>query len=264
MVDRKPSLSPSKISTYLACAAKYKWTYADERGRWYMRSKSYFSFGSSLHLILERFHDSGDMGVQTVEEAAAAMDESWIEAGYANSQDMQEALGEGKRIIQSYVQQEIDRPKEAKTLFVEKLFRLDMGCFDLIGRMDRVDEYPDGSLEIVDYKTQRKGVSDEDVKVDLAMGCYQLLLRAAYPDRQIRATINSLSTNERGTGSFSDAEAADFRNDLQQLGNSILNRDYEGMAPVFRADLCPHCDFLRLCRSHEDFNEPPSTAQESS
>ena len=258
-MDRKPSLSPSKITTYLACAAKYKWTYADLRGRWYMRSKSYYSFGSSLHRVLERFHDSGDMGVQTVDQAAAALDESWIEAGYSSAQEMQEALGEGKRIVATYIQHEFIRNKEAKTLLVEKLFRLDMGEFDLIGRIDRVDEYPDGTLEIVDYKTRRTGITDEEVHNDLAMSCYQVLLRNAYPGRKIRACIHAVQTNERGVASLSDEEAADFHSAIQSLGLEILHRDYESMAPIYR-DLCPSCDFLRLCRTHEDWEEPEEAA----
>lgn len=262
MVERKPSLSPSKITTYLACAAKYKWTYADHRGRWFMRSKSYFSFGSSLHKVLERFHDSGDMGVQTTAEAAAALDESWIEAGYSNAQEMQEALGEGKRIVAAYVQHEVARSKDATTLFVEKLFRMDMGDFDLIGRMDRVDEYSDGTLEVVDYKTQRASVSDEAVRDDLAMGCYQILLRDAFPGRPVRAAILALQSGERGVASFTDLEAEEFKNDLVELGGTILNRDYEGLTPVYR-DLCPTCDFLRLCRTHEDFVIPASAEPES-
>ncbi|HCE00424.1 MAG TPA: hypothetical protein DER07_05235, partial [Armatimonadetes bacterium] len=79
---RKPTLSPTKISTYLACPSKYRWTYVDERGRWYIRSKSYFSFGTTLHKVLQRFHDSRDAGVQTVGQALAAYEESWIEAGF--------------------------------------------------------------------------------------------------------------------------------------------------------------------------------------
>lgn len=208
--------------------------------------------------MLERFHDSGDMGVQTIDEAAAALDESWIEAGYGSAQEMQEALGEGKRIVATYIQHEVIRAKNAKTIFVEKLFRLDMGEFDLIGRIDRVDEYENGTLEIVDYKTRRAGVTDEEVRDDIAMSCYQLLLREAFPGRKIRAVIHAIQTNSRGTAELTDREAKEFKEELRTLGIEILNRDYEHMAPIYR-DLCPACDFLPLCRSHEDWSEPEET-----
>ena len=69
---RKQTLSPSKITTYLACPVKFGWTYLDPRGKWYLKSKSYYSFGSTLHKVLERFHNAGDTGVTTVGDALQA------------------------------------------------------------------------------------------------------------------------------------------------------------------------------------------------
>ena len=256
---RKPTLSPSKITTYLACPTKYKWTYADDRGRWYLRSRSYFSFGTTLHKVLQRFHDSGDNGVETVEQAVAAMDESWIDAGYRSAQEMQEARGEGKSIVAAHIEHMLVAPSEAKTILVEKPMRLDLGEFDLIGRLDRVDEWPDGTLEIIDYKSGRDGVTDEYVESDVAMACYQLMVRAAYPGRPVKASILALRSNQKGTVSMSDEEAGQFKSDIIFLGQEILQRDYEGLDPSYRA-LCYWCDFLPLCRQHSDWDEPiPST-----
>jgi len=175
-VSRKPSISPTKLSIYLACPVKFRWTYVDGRGRWYLKAKSYYSFGTTLHKVLERFYDDRDRGVQTTEEVISAYDESWIDAGYRSGEEMAEAYGEGREILERHVRTAtIDRV--AATKFVERQLKVDMGHFNLIGRLDRVDEYPDGSLEIVDYKTGRETVSTEDVAGDLAMSIYQLLLR---------------------------------------------------------------------------------------
>lgn len=252
---RKPTLSPSKITTYLACPVKYKWTYVDEKGKWYVRSRSYFSFGTSLHRVLQRFHDSGDRGVETVDQAVAALEESWLDAGYHSSQEMNEAISEGKTIIKDYVQEYLAASPTAKTLFLEKQFRADMGLFDLIGRVDRVVEHEDGSLEVIDYKSGRMGVSPEEVAGDLAMGCYQLLLKLKYPDRETSASIIALRSGESASASMSEAELEQFRTDLVSLGEEILNRDYEGMEPIGKS-LCTSCDFLPLCRKHPEFELP--------
>ena len=73
---------------------KYLWTYVDARGKWYLKAKSYYSFGTTLHKVLERFHDSGDVGVTTVGDALKVYEESWLEAGYASPEEMQEAFEE--------------------------------------------------------------------------------------------------------------------------------------------------------------------------
>lgn len=255
-MPRKPTLSPSKIATYLACPAKYKWTYVDDRGRWYLRSKSYYSFGTTLHRVLQRFHDSSDAGVQTVHQAVAAVEESWVDAGYASAQEMQEALGEGKALIEAYVSRQVLEPSEATTILIEKQFRKDLGQFALIGRVDRVDEYPDGTLEIIDYKSGRASVETEDVQGDLAMSCYQLLLREKFPGRPVCASILAIRSNQKATYAMSDDEAEEFERDLVFLGQEILDRDYEGLVPTYKPDLCPECDFVALCRQHPDYSEP--------
>ncbi|MBW7928955.1 MAG: PD-(D/E)XK nuclease family protein [Fimbriimonadaceae bacterium] len=101
---RKPTLSPSRISTYLACPVKYRWTYVDSRGHWYARAKSYYSFGLTLHRVLEAFHSSGDRGVPTAHEAIAAMEENWMDAGYSSPDEMADAIGEGKQILERYAE----------------------------------------------------------------------------------------------------------------------------------------------------------------
>jgi RecB family exonuclease len=252
---RKPTLSPSKITTYLACPVKYKWTYKDEKGKWYLRSRSYYSFGTTLHKVLQRFHDSGDQGVTTVHQAVAELEESWIDAGYQSVQEMQEALSEGKAIIQEYIEQQIAAPQTAQTIFIEKQFRADMGAYDLIGRMDRVDEHEDGSLEVIDYKSGRRGVTPEDVAADLAMACYQLLLKFAYPDREVSASIIALRAGQKATAAMTEQELQQFKSDLKALGEEILNRDYEGIEPTGKS-LCHTCDFLPLCKKHPEFELP--------
>lgn len=250
----KPSLSPSKIATYLACPVKYYQTYLDPRGRWYLRSKSYYSFGTSLHRVLQRFHDAGDRGVDTVHQAIAALEESWIEAGYASAEEMEQALGEGKAMLVDYLQRfESTRPR-ATVMMVERRLRMEFSSWVLVGQVDRVDEHPDGLLEIIDYKSGRQSVTAEDVKNDLAMGCYVLLLQHQFPDRHVCATIIALRTGSHATASFTKEEAESFRLDLDLIGHEIVCKDFSEVEPI-RKPLCSGCDFLPLCVKHHDFGE---------
>jgi putative RecB family exonuclease len=249
---RKPTLSPSRITTYLACPVKFRWTYLDPRGRWYMRSKSYYSFGSSLHRVLERFHDSDDAGVKTIDEAVAAVEESWVDAGYGSAEEMAEALGEGKAMVERYVEDALTHVRGGRSLLIEKTLSMHFERFKLVGRPDRVDELADGSLEIIDYKTGRATVTTEEVADDIALSCYQLLVRQLYPDRSISATIVALRSGDRATHSMSEGELKGFESDIESLGNEILDLDYPDLAPILK-DLCPRCDFLPLCRKHPEF-----------
>ena len=251
-VARKPSISPSKITTYLACPVKYRYTYVDDRARWLLRAKSYYSFGTTLHRVLQRFHDSGDAGVTTTAQVLAAYEESWIDAGFSSAEEMAEAFGEGKEILERHVAETLSRPVEAKTLFVERQLRYDLGEFVLIGRLDRVDEYDDGTLEVVDYKSGRETVTEEDVSSDIAMNCYQLLLRNKYPGRPIRARILALRSSTSAAYAMSDTEFEEFERDISTLAKMILTEDiYERKA--VRKPMCEYCDFLPACKQDPDF-----------
>lgn len=226
-----------------------------DRGRWYLRSKSYYSFGSTLHKVLQRFHDSGDSGVSTTDQALAAYEESWIDAGFTSLEEMQDAFGEGKVILERHIEEHRLKPRDAKVLLVEKQLRMPFGDdFDLIGRIDRIDEHPDGTLEIIDYKSGRQDVSDADVESDLAMNIYQLLVRHRYPDRKVKATIVALRTGRFASHSLSEEESEVLIQDLRELGREILGKAWEEISPSHKA-LCPGCDFLPLCRQHPEFAE---------
>lgn len=250
----KPTLSPSKLTTYLACPVKYRWTYEDRRGRLYARSKAYYSFGTSLHRALQQFHERG--GIDTTGQVAAWLEEDWISAGYSDPEEMAEALHEGVAILERHVEQARRRERRATALCVERRFTLDMGDFNLVGQIDRVDEHDDGTLEIIDYKSGRDTVTEEDVANDVAMGCYQLLLAHAYPDRRIIATIQALRSGDEASASMRAEERERFAEDVQRLGALILAEmeNHYDLVPRPKR-LCATCDYLALCRRHEDFAE---------
>lgn len=253
-VVRKPSLSPSKIATYLACPVKYRWTYIDPRGKMFLRSKAYYSFGASLHFVLQRFHDSDDAGVTTASQATAKLEESWISAGYSSPEEAAEALAEGRELITQYVEAYQARAATARTLHVEKQLRDDFGSFVLIGRIDRIDEHEDGTLEIVDYKSGWDETTIEELRDDLAMNCYQLLVRSKMPGRRVLSTIVALRSNHHATYEPSHEELALFKRDLESLGIEIIERNYDELRPTSKP-ICFDCDFLPLCSRDEEFAE---------
>lgn len=259
---RRPTLSPSKLTTYLACPTMYLWTYVDSRGNWYRRARRNFSFGTSLHHALQRFHDTNDIGIQTVDQAVAALEENWVEAGYSSQDEMLQDLAEGKQILERHIERHWAEAPTQATLYVEKTLTLDLGRFVLRGRVDRVDEHEDGTLEVIDYKTGRESVEAEDVAGSLAMSCYQLLLKEAVPGHRVIATIVAVRSGAKASSEMDETALAQLREDLVTLGNEILDRDWQGHEPVGKA-LCSGCDFLPLCRRSPGFTAPDEASPRS-
>ncbi len=251
-MPRKPVLSPTRIRTYLLCAVKYYHSYLNPQGRFYLRAKREYSFGTTMHAVLEHLHATGGVEQVTVEQLQQVMQQQWVAAGYQNAQEEQAFQQIAATLIEQYHAQQQEAlqvvpPEERPRLFMqERLLRMDMGAFALIGRVDRVDEHPDGTLEIIDYKSFRTSVTPEEVHDDLAMCCYQLLLKHHYPDRRVIATIVALRTGEFASASLTDEELREFRDDIRILGEEIFGRDFEYLQPR-RIAHCDDCDFLPLC-----------------
>jgi RecB family exonuclease len=244
-MPRKPTLSPTRISTYLECAVKYRYIYLDRIGRYYLRARPYFSFGSTLHQVLHTFHQEG--AAQSVEQMVERYEQTWVSAGYESREQEQEYRDAGKEMVQSYHAAAVERATRAiETLYLEKTMKTDMGDFLLSGRLDRVDRHPDGSLEVIDYKSGRWEPTPEEVASDLAMNIYQLILRRNHPQTRVFATIYSLRSGAQASAELSGEDAESFTRDLLELGEEILHRDYQEIEPV-RIAACDSCDFLSRC-----------------
>lgn len=245
---RKPSLSPTRILSYLECAVKYKYIYLDKIGRFYFKAKPQLSFGSSLHHVLQTFHEQG--ASHTPEEMVSNLETQWISAGYASKEEEAQHRETGERIVQAYHSAHQERIiAQVETIATEKTIACDLGAFKLSGRVDRIDKHTDGTLEIIDYKSGRWEVSEEQVYNDFAMRCYQLILSDLYPDAPIKATIYCLRSGISATASLCSEERALFREEVTALGEEILDGDYAELTPE-PIEVCPNCEFLRLCKRY--------------
>jgi len=101
----------------------------------------------------------------------------------------------------------------------------------LSGRIDRVDEHHDGSLEIVDYKSGRETVSEEDVAKSLAMSVYQLLLKHLHPDRRVFATLVALRTGARASWELLEDARTELAAECLKIGETLRTKDWEQVLP---------------------------------
>ena len=242
---RKPILSPTKIATYLECAVKYRYIYLDKIGRYYLKAKPDYSFGSTLHQVLESFHQKG--AGQTSREVVEEYSKAWITSGYESPNQEAAYHAEGIRILEEYHSAAASRADHRiKTVMAEETVRCDMGRFILAGRVDRVDRYPDGTLEIVDYKSGRWEITPKQVANDLALNAYQLILRRMHPDARAVSTIYCLRSGIQASSEMGPEEREMFAIDIRMLGEEIIDRDFEYVEPV-RIEACAECEFRERC-----------------
>lgn len=252
-MPRKFIISPTKLRTYYQCPAKYRLEYVDKVGKFYHKARAGYAFGHSLHRALDAFHHAGGTEAVTQETLTASLESVWVAKGYAGEEQEAAFREEAVRILTDYHKAEQaqaalpDAPPPPKLLFTEKTLRLDLSPdVALSGRIDRVDEHADGALEIVDYKSGRTEVSEQDVQHALAMNIYQLLVKQKMPDRRVFATIVALRTGAKASHEQTETERAELQAECLESGETLRTKDWENVLPVVNPH-CPHCDFLPHC-----------------
>ena len=262
---RKPEISPTKLRMFLECPLMYKLVYVTKIGRYYYVPNAGNSFGGSLHRALQDFHSSGGHETQTPEQLAERLKNTWVSTGYNSRQEEREHLEIGVRLLHDYYE---NSKSGSVTLMTERQLREDMGDFVLIGRIDRLDERPDGTIEIVDYKSGRESVTEAEVANDLAMSIYQLLAKKKYPDRQVMATIHCLRTGQIASASLSDEELTELEKMIRHVASEMLKITEDTEIPPSRKRICDGCDFYKICERRARIagiewgsNENPDTAE---
>ncbi|HEY0390903.1 MAG TPA: ATP-dependent DNA helicase [Solirubrobacterales bacterium] len=243
--DGALSLSASDLDLYLTCPLKYKF-----RRVFGIPQEPTINqrFGILIHSVLERFHkDSGE------EEArggglAGLMDlfeSGWRRSGFGSSDDELQFRDRAREAMRLYWERE--REGEGEPVWLERKFDIRIGPHQVRGRVDRVDRLPDGSYELIDYKTgERK--SEAQLENDLQLALYRLAAREAWG-------------LEAGTGSYyyvldADKVAAPVRTDdaervertVLAVGEGVLGQDFE---PRPSPTTCGWCDYRLICPAAE-------------
>lgn len=237
---KKLTLSPTKINAYLHCPRFYWYLYHKKYRR---RPHGALSLGATLHRSLEIIHAGPER--PSVEELIRHFQTTWSGAGFATPEDEQAQFAAGQAMLERYLAEAPPVEEHPATLLQEKMVRMDRGFYILTGRVDRVDEWPDGSLDIVDYKSGRSTVTEEQVLSDIGLMVYETIVRSLFPDRPVRVAIHALRPNLRVTIQRDQHQVAEVAAFLDETARLIEHDTlWSGVNTV---ECCTGCDFERFC-----------------
>jgi DNA helicase-2/ATP-dependent DNA helicase PcrA len=243
--DGALSLSASDLDLYLTCPLKYKF-----RRVFGIPQEPTINqrFGILIHSVLERFHKDSEESEAGEGGLAGLMDlfeTGWRRSGFGSSDDELQFRDRAREAMRLYWERESE--SEGEPAWLERKFDIRIGPHQVRGRVDRVDRLPDGSYELIDYKTgERK--SEAQLENDLQLALYRLAAREAWG-------------LEAGTGSYyyvldADKVAAPVRPDdaervertVLAVGEGVLSQDFE---PRPSPTTCSWCDYRLICPAAE-------------
>jgi DNA helicase-2/ATP-dependent DNA helicase PcrA len=232
-------LSASDIDTYRTCPLKYKFARVF---RIPQEPTIHQRFGIVVHQVLERFHSQGGGSLAQLMELFEA---SWRRSGFGDSDDEQQFRERAVEALERYWAE--DRRSEAEPVWFERSFAFRLGQHLLRGRVDRVDRHPDGTYELIDYKTG-KSKSEEDLREDIQLSLYQMGARESWRLETSAQSYLYVLTGEKVPVEHSDEELERVKATVAEIAGGILKQEFE---PTPSSEICSFCDYRIICPAAE-------------
>jgi DNA helicase-2/ATP-dependent DNA helicase PcrA len=232
-------LSASDLETYRICPLKYKFARVF---RIPQEPTINQRFGILLHQVLERFHQSEGA---SLEHLMQLFEISWRRNGFGDSNDDLQFRDKAVSALRRYWEE--DREQEARPAWVERSFSFRLGPHLLRGRVDRVDRHPDGSYELIDYKTG-KAKTAEDLRQDIQLSIYQMGAREAWKLETSAQSYYYVLDGEKVPVEHSEEELERVRGAVAEIGAGIMAHEFE---PRPSPEICPFCDYRIVCPAAE-------------
>jgi RecB family exonuclease len=231
------SYSPSRLQVYQTCARKYYYQYVI---RVPTKRQAAASVGISLHGALEEVRQAGGVATTGLDGAIALLMQRWESEGFATPEEEAAAKARAEEMLAGYLQRFGDGP--GKPVLIEQKLEATFDGVPFLGIVDRVDRLPDGSLELIDYKSGREKPITDAVRQQLAV--YRYLIAQQLGEVPAHVAVHHLATSTRVAVELAPDEW-DARLDTAARSARAIERDEEYNAHVGPA--CRYCDYTSRC-----------------
>ncbi len=170
-------------------------------------------------------------------------EEKWISSGYESRQHMETAKKRGGQILERFYGHFKEKTEQIE--FLEKGFKLKVGDYALSGRIDRADQLPDGTLEIIDYKTG-KTKSQKQVDSDMQLMIYAIAVADCFQKPASKMTLYFLDEDQKISTQPDTEKFQKIRDEIIETATQINQSDFTPTPSKFT---CQYCPYRKICDS---------------
>ena len=180
----------------------------------------------------------------SLKELLKIYDEAFIEEWYESDKQKEEYREKGRKSLRKFYNDLVEKgdniiiPK-----FLEQGFTIKVGEYFLKGKIDRIDVMPDGSCEIIDYKTG-ESKDEKDVKKE-QLYIYQIAATEAFNPKLNPTKLSFYYLDDNTSVSFlgKQEDLDKFREKMILQIEEIRKNNFDPKP----SPLCKFCDFRDIC-----------------
>jgi len=237
------ALSATDIDLYRTCPLKYKFARVFGIPQEPTINQR---FGIVIHQVLERFHGQDpESGPNSLNRLMTLFAAAWRRAGFGDSDDELQYRERAIEALRRYHARESTSGSSPR--WVERKFDFQVGPHHLRGRVDRVDELPEGGYELIDYKTGDPKPKRE-LESDVQLAIYRLAAREAWRLDGAAGSYWYVLADEKVAVGASADDLERVEGTVLEVGEGILSQDFE---PRPSPEICSWCDFRLICPASE-------------
>ncbi|MBP9747539.1 ATP-dependent helicase [Patescibacteria group bacterium] len=256
--ELKKRFSFTQLAAFRKCPLQYKFEHIYRLPKIGTYQKS---FGQSIHrtfehvLALHRSRNAPQQGNMfegmrampsagfsvTDDEAREIYLETWDDQWYPDREKHDEYKKRGWEAVRYFLHE--CRTKPFEVLAVEKPFTLVFGKYSIKGTIDRIDQLPDGSLRVIDYKT---GSAKDELKTEdkEQLHLYQLALEGQGHRVTSLMYVYVMDWQIAEVEPMNDKKRTSFLETIEGRMEAIASSNF---APTPEPFVCKYCDFKSIC-----------------
>jgi DNA helicase-2/ATP-dependent DNA helicase PcrA len=242
-------LSYSQIETFQTCPLHYKLRYIYKVPTPPSASQS---FGTAMHATLKNFFEEIKNGIKPSDKLLyELLEKNWVKEGYKTKSHEKEFFNKGKLYLFGFLKNGFS-PKNLPVA-LEQTFTVPVGKdLKIGGRVDRVDDIGDGTIEVIDYKTGATIPSQREVDKNLQLSFYALAASkipespfGKTPDK-IKLSLYYLDEQEKISTTRTAKQLEDAIEEIFKVRDEIEKSDFKCSNHMF----CQMgCEFSLFCKS---------------
>ena len=236
-------LSASAVDTYERCGLQFK---LDRDWRLAARPAAAMQYGAAMHRSLKTYFDSVNLGRAKTDEEL--IDLFRLDLAEAKIQEpYQHELYEQQGVAQ--LREFLDSARSlppTNVLHTEESFEIRVGQTSVVGRIDRIDRRPDGSVAIIDYKTG-KARDQEDADQSLQLSLYAIAAREKWGYTVGSLIFYNLEENVPVATIRTEPQLLGARNRVEAAAQGIADGIFEARTGMH----CNFCAYRSLCPMKE-------------